>query len=220
MAGIITAIKYQKYNKDRASVYIDGEYAFGLAAILAARLVIGQELTRDDIARLKGCDEVERAYERALNYVSYRPRSEVEIRRNLREKYEEGDIDAVIKRLEDVGLVDDVAFAQYWVENRLHFRPRGLRALRYELHQKGIADSIISSVLVEVDELQAAREVAESALRRFRHLSPSDFRRKLEGYLARRGFSYQVVGPLIEDLLESIRCGNQSDIESEEMNNA
>jgi len=220
MAGRITALKYQKHNKDRASVYIDGKFAFGLAAILAARLKVGQELSDDDIARLQGRDESERAYERALNFLSYRPRSEDEIRRNLRGKYAEEVIDTVIERLAGAGLVDDLEFARYWVENRLHFRPRGLRALRYELRQKGIADSVISDVLVDVDEAHAARELAQSVLSRFRHLPLSDFRRKLSGYLTRRGFSYQVVKPVTEELIELIRCEDSSDIESEERNNA
>ena len=86
MAGTISALRYQKRNKNRVNVYVDDQFAFGLAAIEAARLRVGQALSDDDIARLRRQDDVERAHERALNFLSYRPRSEAEVRRNLRKK--------------------------------------------------------------------------------------------------------------------------------------
>jgi regulatory protein len=76
MAGTITALRFQKRNKNRVNVYLDGQFAFGLVAIEAARLRVGQTLSDNDVARLQMRDEVERAYERALNFLSYRPRSE------------------------------------------------------------------------------------------------------------------------------------------------
>jgi len=130
MAGKITALRFQKRNKDRVNVYIDGQFAFGLAAIEAARLQVGQTLSDDDVARLRVRDEVERAYERALNFLSYRPRSEAEVRRNLYKKDVEDEVvEVVVERLTRAGLVDDREFARYWVENRLQFNPRGARAL-------------------------------------------------------------------------------------------
>ena len=86
MAGTITALRYQKRNKNRVNVYLDDQFAFGLAAIEAARLHVGQTLTDDDVVRLRRRDDVERAYERALDFLSYRPRSEAEVCRNLRRK--------------------------------------------------------------------------------------------------------------------------------------
>jgi len=216
MTKKITALKYQKHNSDRVNVYVDGRFAFGLAAIVAARLQVGQELGDEEIDQLQGKDESERAYERALNFISYRPRSKAEIRRNLRGKCDSEVIDAVVERLARAGLVGDAEFARYWVENRLHFRPRGVRALRYELRQKGIDNSVIDDVLMDVDEESAARQVAESALPRFRRLQPSDFRRRLGSYLTRRGFPYQVIRPLVEELAELVGSDDVSDTESEE----
>ena len=71
-----------------------------------------------------------------------------------------------------------------------------------------------------VDESQAARQLVESALSRFRRLPPAGFRRKLSGYLTRRGFSYQVVRSLVEEMAELVRCEDLSDIESEELDDA
>jgi regulatory protein len=204
MAGIITALKFQKHNKDRVNVYIDDQFAFGLAAIEAARLKVGQTLSDSDIAQLQKKDEIERAYERALNFLSYRPRSEAEVRRNLHKKdIEDIVIQVVIQRLTQAGLLNDREFAQYWVENRLQFKPRGPRALRQELWQKGVPEAIIAGVLEKVDEETAARVVAERGARRMTHLVPQDFRRKLSAYMARRGFSFAVIKPLVEEMADT-----------------
>jgi regulatory protein len=221
MAGTITALRYQKRNKNRVNVYLDDRFAFGLAAIEAARLRVGQTLSDDDVAHLQRQDQVERAYERALNFLSYRPRSETEVRRNLRKKgVEEIAVETVIERLTRAGLLNDREFARYWVENRQQFNPRGARALSHELREKGIASSIIAQTLEEdFDQEIAARKVAEAGARRLAHLDPSEFRRKFKGYMARRGFSYSVIEPLIEEMVEAVGCEALSDIESEENGN-
>jgi regulatory protein len=220
MAGTITALRFQKRNPDRVNVYLDERFAFGLAAIEAAGLRVGQTLNDEDIARLQKKDDVERAYERALNFLSYRPRSAAEVRRNLREKdIADEVIETVIERLTRAGLLNDREFARYWVENRFEFNPRGARALRHELWEKGVSDSVIAATLAEFDDEAAARKIAESVARRLAHLEPADFRRRLGAYLARRGFSYTVIGPLVGEILEATRCGTSSDIESEEKDN-
>jgi len=217
MAGTVTALRFQKRNKNRVNVYLDGQFAFGLAAIEAVRLRVGQMLSDEDIARLQRQDAVERARERALNFLSYRPRSEVEVRRNLHEKdVEDGIVEVVVERLTRAGLLDDREFARYWVENRLQFNPRGARVLRQELWQRGVPDSIIADALAGLDEEAAARKAADAGARRLAHLEPGDFRRRLGAYLARRGFSYAVIETLVEEMLEAA-CGEaSSDIESEE----
>ncbi len=219
LGGTITALRFQKRNKDRVNVYLDGRFAFGLAAIEAARLQVGQTLGDADVARLRNQDEIERAYERALNFLSYRPRSEAEVRRNLRGKnLEEKAVEGVIERLTRAGLLDDREFARYWVENRLQFKPRGVRALRQELWEKGVPDAVIAEAIEGFDEEDAARRVAEAGARRMAHLESRDFRRKLNAYMARRGFSYAVIRPLVEEMLETVCCEILSDIgESEGM---
>jgi len=220
MVGTITTLRFQKRNQDRVNVYLDDQFAFGLAAIEAACLRVGQVLSDDDIARLQEYDQVERACERALNFLSYRPRSEAEVRRNLRRKKVDDEIvEAAVERLTRAGLLNDLEFARYWVENRLQFNPRGARALRHELGEKGVAASIVAQALEDFDEESSARQVAEAGARRLAHLEPSDFRRKLKGYMTRRGFSYAVIGPLVAEMSEMVRCEDLSDVESEENNN-
>jgi regulatory protein len=220
MAGTITEMRFQKRNKNRVNIIIDGQFAFGLAAIEAARLRVGQTLSDEDIARLRAQDEVERAYERALNFLSYRPRSEAEVRANLRKKnLADTSIETVVGRLDRAGLLDDRAFARYWVENRMQFNPRGPRALRYELRAKGVPDSIIADALADLDETTPARKAAEAGARRLSHLEPRDFRRKLKAHLVRRGFSYEVIEPLIGEMLDAVQRDAPPGIESEGKSN-
>ena len=203
----ITALKAQKRNKDRVNVYLDGQFAFGLAGIEALQLRVGQKLTSDEIVELKMKDEIERSYERALNFLSYRPRSEEEVRRNLRDKdVDEQVIEVVIRRLIRAGLLDDREFADYWVDNRARFNPRGLRGLRYELRRRGVSHDIIDDALASFDAGGAARQVAEAGARRLSREEPDDFRRKLTAYMARRGFSYHLIKPLVEEKLQERRA--------------
>ena len=203
----ITALKAQRKNTRRVSVFLDGEYAFGLTRIVAGWLHIGQILSEERIATLKAEDELERAYLRALNFLSYRPRSKAEIRRNLRKyKVPENLIEPTVERLEQNKFINDKEFAQIWVENRNSFRPRGRRALRVELRQKGIADEVIQSSLDElVDEEILAYQAGIKKAKKLAKYEWQDFRKKLSGFLARRGFSYGVISPLLPQLWEEVR---------------
>ena len=210
MAGTITELRFQKKNTDRVNVYLDGTFAFGLAAIVAARLKIGQELSDEEIAQLGGRDEVEKAFERALNFLSYRPRSEAEVRRNLRQKaLDEEIIEEAVSRLKRAGLVDDVEFARYWVDNRMQFNPRGGRALRYELRQRGVSPEIVAGAIENLDEGAAARQVAAAGAHRYQNLSAREFERKMGAYLQRRGFSYGVIKPVLEELSQQTSRGSR-----------
>lgn len=202
MGGKVTALRFQKRNKERVNVYIDGRFAFGLAAIEAARLRVGQTLSDEDIARLRERDEVEQGYEYALNFLSYRPRSEAEVRRNLRSKNLDDEvIEAVVERLTRAGLLNDREFASYWVENRLQFNPRGSQALRHELWEKGVPEPIIAEVLEQVDEEALVRQAAAAISEKLGSLPPREFRRKLESRLLRRGFSYATVQSVVQEML-------------------
>jgi regulatory protein len=210
MAGKITGLVVQKKNKERVNVYIDDEFAFGLAMIEAIKLRKGQELSAEEIARLKALDEVEVAHEKALNFLSYRPRSADEVRRSLRDKgYADPVIEQVMERLERVGLVNDDDFARYWVDNRDQFKPKSGRGLRYELRQKGITDDAIEAALEGVDEESSAYRAASQRAKRLPRDSKQVFAKRLGEYLARRGFPYDVVREVTERLWSELTEGDE-----------
>lgn len=203
MANRITALQVQKKNAQRVNVFINDEFAFGLARIVAAWLKVGQELSDAKIAELKSQDQKEQALQRALHLISYRPRSEAEIRNHL-EKYQipEEITTTVIARLRETGMLNDQKFAETWIENRAAFRPRSKFALRLELAQKGIDETTIANTLATVNDEAQAYEAGRKKARQLRDMDEKTFQQKLLGFLARRGFSYEVASPVVKKLWE------------------
>ncbi len=194
VGGKVTALKVQKHHPNRVNVYLDNEFSFGLSRITAAWLRVGQELSPSKIAKLQAEDLREVAYMQALRFLDYRPRSRAELRRNLEKHAVPSDvINDVFKRLERSGLVNDERFAQDWVENRSEFRPRSRRALAFELHQRGLDDTAIKKALEGLNEEALAYQAAVKQARRYADLPQRDFNNKLGSFLARRGFSYEVI---------------------------
>jgi regulatory protein len=206
----VTALKVNPRNKARVKVYLDGRLALQLARIEAARLRVGQELSEAAVVRLRQADAVERAYERALKLIAVRPRSEAEVRRRLREKAVPDEaLEAVLARLRRAGLVDDQAFAAYWVENRAAFRPKSRRALQAELRRKGVNDETLGQALEAANDAEAAYRVAARRARAasLRALPYPDFRRRLGGYLGRHGFDFEVIEAIVERVWKETRAG-------------
>ncbi len=194
----ITGIEAQKKRSNRVNIYLDGDFAFGLERITAAWLRVGQELDEKKIEQLQAEDARERALQQALLFLSYRARSESEIRKNL-QKHEipEAVIQETLERLRRDGLANDNQFARAWVENRTTFRPRSRRMMALELRQKGLDTESTKSALENVDDEALAYEAAQKRAPRFKDLEWSEFRTKLSGFLARRGFSYSVIAPVV-----------------------
>ncbi len=205
MTRKISAIKVQKKDQNRVSIYLDGEYVFGLTRITAAWLTVGQELTEEQISRLSSEDDVEVAYLRALKFLSYKPRSAAEVSERLRKyEYSEQIIEMVHNRLVEKEFVNDHQFADMWVENRNTFRPRSHRVLRWELRNKKISEETISSILDETDtEEKLAMAAAIKYLPKVKNCERDQFYRRLAGYLGRRGFSYSITAPILAELWET-----------------
>jgi regulatory protein len=206
LMGTITAIEPQKRDPERVSVYVDGSFAFGVTRMLmAARgLRAGSTLSDEEADALRHDDELERAYNASLGYLSYRPRSRQEILDYLRKKNIRGeDALAVTERLERIGLLDDREFARFWVENRLAFRPKGTLALRVELRQKGVGSDVIGDALDSIeDEEPIAYEVAKKKARSYAGLDPREFSTRMIGFLQRRGFPYGVAARVVRRMAE------------------
>jgi regulatory protein len=203
---IVTAIETQKNHADRVNVYLDGRFAFGASALVIAarRVKTGGRLSDEDIEALKEDDSAERAFNAALNFLSFRPRSTRELQDYFRRKGVESDTaGAVIERLQRIKLVDDDEFARFWVENRQNFRPRGTRALRMELRQKGLTSDTIDGALENIgDESEIALTAGRKKMGSYRNLDERGFVTKMVGFLQRRGFSYADASKAARDLLQ------------------
>lgn len=212
MNHTITALTAQKRNRQRVNVYLDGEFAFGLSRIVAAWLSVGQEISDEKIAALQAEDAREEAYQRALKFISYRPRTQAEVRQNLQKHHiPEEIITEVVQRLQNSGLVNDRQFAHLWVENRSELRPRSRRALKYELQQRGVDPETIEQSIEAIDDEEMAYQAAQKQARKLQSLEWQDFRQKMYGFLARRGFNYEVSAPVAARIWAELQDENRDD---------
>ncbi len=204
-------------NPNRVNVYLDGEFAFGLARVVAAWLNVGQELTDEKIASLQSEDTLEVAYQAALRLLGIRPRTRWEIQQRLeRQGFDRSIIVGVIKRLEQSSLVNDSEFARLWVENRTTFRPRSHRMMAVELKRMGVEDDYIQGALKEgKQDSELAYQAAVKYAGRLTGLDWITFRTKLTGHLARRGFGYETVQSVVRQVWQGFHFNNESHPENE-----
>jgi regulatory protein len=104
--------------------------------------------------------------------------------------------------MRELGYLDDADFARRWVANRAAIAPRGERMLELELRQKGVKSDVAREAIAEADlnELEAAREVARTRLGRLRDLDLPTQRRRMAAFLGRRGFSSDTIRALDREL--------------------
>ncbi|HUV42673.1 MAG TPA: RecX family transcriptional regulator [Patescibacteria group bacterium] len=201
----VTKIKAQK-NKKRVNLYLDGKFFFGLDAdnFLKARLKIGQKLNQKQIDDLIFKNEFQKLLDRAFRLISRRPRSEKEISNYFKKKKSSSKVaEKVIAKLKELKQIDDREFARWWVDQRTSFRPRGKYGLTMELRQKGIDKAVIKETVESVSELRLAEELAQKKLKTYKNLSKNEFYRKMSAFLARRGFSWEVIRTVIAKYLEN-----------------
>src|SRR5436190_15557447 len=167
LSGRITALEVQARDPDRVNLFLEGRFAFGLSnkVVADAGLKQGDLLSEAQIADLLRREAYQQALQQAFSYLSYRQRSQQELRRYLAQKgHAPETIEATLSKLADYHYVDDQVFAQSWVENRQKFRPRGARLLRAELRQKGIDQETADQAID--DTAGDERAQAEAAARR------------------------------------------------------
>ena len=204
--GRITRISAQVRDAKRSNIFLDGEFAFGMATdrVLREGLAPNDDLTAERVAGLVALDESDRATEAGMVLLSYRPRSAKEVRDRLaRNGYSADATDIALEKLTGWGYLNDEEFARRWIENRVEHRPRGSRLLAQELRHKGIDTNVIGETIdgAGIDEYQAALEAGERKAQSYAQLDPLVARRRLSRFLARRGFTGETVRRATDALL-------------------
>lgn len=211
----ITDIRPQKKNNKRLSIYVDGDFVFGISSRLRfeKRLEIGQKITAGRIQDMIIADQTERLENKSLKFLSFRPRSEKEIRNHLLRKGKlqeikseteksqyESSIEEVIKKLKKIRQIDDLEFSKWWLEQRYNFNPRGVAVLKAELRFKGIETNIIDELLQNDTEFQVqlATKAAEKKIKLYQRFDDREFRDKMGQFLARRGFGWTIVKQAVD----------------------
>jgi len=120
-------------------------------------------------------------------------------------RYDEATVDAVIESLKKASEIDDVKFADFWVESRMHVNPAGDLILRRELKEKGVPGPIIEAALQKkaqnYDEYAVAFNMAGERFKRFVKLDRRKALKRLYDYLLRRGFDYDIVKRVIDAVM-------------------
>lgn len=196
--GKITDISAQKRNKNRVSVFIDGEFVCGLDAVAAvsSRIKIGDEISPSELKKIVEESEKNSAFERAVGYLSIAPRAGKEIRKYLLDKgYDIDVVVATVEKLIAYRYIDDYAYAQSYIKSKS--KKYGKFRIASELKQKGIDSETISELLDESGEdgiVEVARKYVKS------HKSADV--QKLKRFLAGRGFSWDAISSAVRHLDE------------------
>ncbi len=201
--GKITTLRAGRSKGKRVNIFLDGKFAFSLEAEVVAKegLQVEQVLSDEQIEALARSDRFYRCLNAAALYLNYRPRSVSELRERLHQRGFDPDTqEAVIARLKEQGLVDDIAFAQFWKDDRESFSPRSRWLTKQELRRKGLSNNVIDQVVEAINDDDSAYRAALGRVRSLPRTDYQSFRRRLGEYLRRRGFSYAVINHTVERL--------------------
>jgi len=204
----ITDIQVQKNHPSRLSIFLDGEFYCGVSEEVAIKHQLKKDMTfdEDELRELLHDEELQKAKKYVYMLLSRRMYASKEIRNKLKEQgYTDEIIEEVILTMERYGYVNDRTFAEEWVQSRIHNKPKGRIVLRRELAGKGIEKDAIAEVLDqalgESGQSDLILEMARRKARSYRNDDPVAARRKLQGFLIRRGFDYETVRNIVDKVL-------------------
>jgi regulatory protein len=196
----VTKITAQVKQAGRYSVFVDEKYAFSLSdtALLESRLVPGQELNEEELETWKQASQDDKVLGRALQYAMIRPRSRWEMQSYLeRKKASPPLVEAILNKLSNLRMLDDLEFARSWVANRRLLRPTSKRKLQQELRAKRVGNDVIEQVLSE-DETTEQDVLTELVAKKRQQTKFKNDDLKLMQFLARQGFSYGDIKAALE----------------------
>jgi regulatory protein len=205
---IVTRIAEQKRRPNRRNVHLDGAFAFGCNVNVVARFRLreGMTLTADQVRQIELGEVRQECFDRAMAALGSRLHSRAELHRKLmRREYGETVVNAVLEDLVRLGYVNDEQFARTKAMSAAQHKHHGRRRALVELRRAGVSGAVAERALDDVyaaqDGTAVARELAEKQAARLRKLDPIVARRRLVGMLQRRGFDYDSIKPVVDDVL-------------------
>ena len=197
----ITSIRQAVKNPERVNVFVNGKYNFSLdvTQLFSVKLKVGQEILVEQLSELQKLSEFGKLYQRTLEWVLVRPRSEREVFDYLNKKIYEKKLDKnyiiqIIEKLKNKKYLDDLKFAEWYVENRFVKKGVSQKRLKMELMKKGVSQKIIEQVLAN-----SGRDEKEEILKIIMKKRAKYDDERLIQYLCRQGFSYELVRNLVLD---------------------
>lgn len=205
---VITQISKQKRSAKRYNIFLNGEYAFSAHEDLLVkyRLLKGETIQKTQMEQILKEDEQHRAYLDALNYVGFRPRSVKEVKQKLKQKgYEPEQIDHAVSSLEKQSYLNDLEFGKQWAEQRVTLHKKGRKWVEMELAGKGLNKDTIAKAVSEIDESSEFESAKGLAMKKWKLMKddPEGKKRKLYGFLLRRGYSSSLVSMVMREVTGS-----------------
>jgi regulatory protein len=202
----ISGIKNQKKRKNRVSIYIEDKYRFSLDYDTLSRsdIHVGDEIDEKEIIKLKLKDEFAKARDYGYSLISYRDRSEWELRRRILEKGFQREVAIeVVNWFKNEGIVNDRNFANHWLDGVLQTKPMGKMRVLHELRAKRIDDGIIEEVCDKRLDYQTEMELAKKACNKrmnvLKNYPPEVGKRRLFQYMKNRGFAFEIIQELMKE---------------------
>ncbi len=190
--GKFDIIKFD--NGTEAKIYRNTRFEMGIAE--------GREMDEIELEKMKHLSSLECAYDDALKYLKYRPRSVSEVKTRLKKKhYKQEIIEKTIKRLKKLGLLNDDEFVKMWIRDRRNRKPRGRKLIRYELEKKGIPVEKIKenlSTLTLEDEIDMARRLIKKRFKKDESIK----KERIMNYLFTKGFSLSIIQKVLKEMEE------------------
>ena len=215
----ITSIEPQKRRKGRFNIYVDGQFSFALDENLLAKnmLAVGKSLTRDQIEKLIKENEAGKLFDASLRFLSYRQRSEKEVKDFLVKKitrienikfYQASQspvISQIIIRLKKQRFLNDEEFADWWVKARTGSQPKGPYVIRMELVSKGVDKEIIEKAISKItNQKELGYKVIHKKLETWKKLTNLELKKKVYEHLARRGFDSKTINEVIAQIVKKV----------------
>ena len=204
----ISKISAQR-KKSRYNIYVDDTFSLGIHEDVLVKydLSVGMEVSDEFIQDVLMAEETSKTINYCLNRLSYRQRSERELRNSMvRKGYTEDNIETAIDYCKEHGYVDDLKFAESFVKDKMNLNKYGPERIKYDLMVKGVSRDIIDKVLVvdRDEQTEMAKDAASKKMRSYRKDNKKDIYRKLSGFLQRKGFTYDVISTVVRETLDNM----------------
>jgi regulatory protein len=204
----ITKITEQKRSPNRRNIFLDGKFAFGCNVNVVAkfRLRPGIQVSAEQVREIEFGEVKQECFDAAMRFLEQRLHSRSELYRKLaRREWGDDVIEHVLDELTRLGYIDDERFAKTKAQSAAQHKQHGRRRAFIDLIRSGVkgdvADRALREVYNDADTLAIARQLAEKQAPRLRQLDPIVARRRLVGMLQRRGFDYDDIRPVVEEVL-------------------
>ena len=203
---VITKIGRQKNNPERYNIYLNEQYAFAVdeSTLIKFGLTKGKMLEQFEIDDITYEDEIAKAFNKALHFLSFQMRSEYEVKKKLLDlKFGEAVVLEALRKLEKLGFLNDETYSKALLETKKKTAKKGPRAIQQDLSKKGIDKNLQEQILnlyTNEEQMEIAMQLAEKEVRAGAKKTPAQIKQKVQDLLLRKGYSYSIVSEVLDQL--------------------